>query len=135
MFLETIGFGNFCRFWLYYFFVSFVNVTSIKSCIKIILHGFQFFNCKILPNFLNLDGILCRYNNMQLLSYGAECNMENIFRVSHILQLISRAFSVVCFAANQHDNWLIPFFTLINTIPTGNIVFFKFITQTHFFTL
>ena len=29
---------------------------------------------------------------MQLLSHGAECNMENIFRVSHILQLITRAF-------------------------------------------
>ena len=28
---------------------------------------------------------------MQLLSHGAECNMANSFRVSHILQLISRA--------------------------------------------
>ena len=27
-----------------------------------------------------------------MLSYGAECNMGNIFRVSHIFQLISRAF-------------------------------------------
>ena len=27
-----------------------------------------------------------------LLSHGAECNMGNIFRVSRILQLISRAF-------------------------------------------
>ena len=28
---------------------------------------------------------------MQLLSHNAECNMGNIFRVSHILQLFSRA--------------------------------------------
>ena len=32
---------------------------------------------------------------MQLLSHGAECNMGNISRVSHILQLISRAFRQV----------------------------------------
>ena len=32
---------------------------------------------------------------MQLLSHGDECNMGNIFRVSHILQLLSLAFRQV----------------------------------------
>ena len=32
---------------------------------------------------------------MQLLSNGAECRMANIFRVSHIVQLISRAFEII----------------------------------------
>ena len=40
---------------------------------------------------------------------------------------------VVCFAANQAPNSHKPFFTLINTLLIGNIAFFKFITQTHFF--
>ena len=33
-------------------------------------------------------GELFTRNNKQLLSHGGECNMGNIFRVSHILQLI-----------------------------------------------
>ena len=32
---------------------------------------------------------------MLLLSHGAEWKMANIFRVSHILQLISRAFEII----------------------------------------
>ena len=42
---------------------------------------------------------------------------------------------VACFAANQHPNSLILFFTLINTLLIGNIEFFEFFTQTHFFIL
>ena len=34
--------------------------------------------------------------DMQFLSYGAECNMGNIFRVSHISQLI-HVYVCVCF--------------------------------------
>ena len=40
---------------------------------------------------------------------------------------------VVCFAANQELNLHTPFFTLINTLFIGNIAFFKFITQAHYF--
>ena len=36
--------------------------------------------------------IFLRANVMQLLLQVAKCNMENVFRVSHILQLISQAF-------------------------------------------
>ena len=40
---------------------------------------------------------------MQLLSHGAECNMGNISRVSHILQLISRAFRRVKQQQNKRN--------------------------------
>ena len=33
-----------------------------------------------------------RKDDMQLLSHGAECKMANVFRVSHILQVISQNF-------------------------------------------
>ena len=39
----------------------------------------------------DLQSFITDYNK-SLLSHSAECNMENIFRVSQILQLISRAF-------------------------------------------
>ena len=42
--------------------------------------------------FSPLADISLEFVVMQLLSHGAECNMGNIFRVSHILQLTSRAF-------------------------------------------
>ena len=49
-------------------------------------------------------------------------------------RLTSSTFTpVVCYGATQPLNSLIPFFTLTNTLLIGNIVFFKYITQTHFF--
>ena len=41
---------------------------------------------------LHLEISLSRSNELkyEMLSHGAECNMFNIFRVSHILQLFSR---------------------------------------------
>ena len=48
-----------------------------------------------------------------------------------MLNIFAKAL-VVCIRANQHDNSLTHFFTLINTLLIGNIAFFKFITQTLF---
>ena len=39
----------------------------------------------------NQTAFILHFNNKWLLSYDTEQNMENTFRVSHILQLISRA--------------------------------------------
>ena len=37
---------------------------------------------------INQIANILHFNDKYLLSYGGECNMGNIFRVSHILQLI-----------------------------------------------
>ena len=40
---------------------------------------------------------------MSLLSHGAECNMGNIFRVSHILQLISKLEIIAKYEKREKD--------------------------------
>ena len=50
-------------------------------------------------NHISLPG-----TDKQLLSHDAECNMANIFRVSHILQLISRAFRRVKQQQNMRNS-------------------------------
>ena len=63
--------------------VSIHHSTSIQSC-------FLKYN-RVLKSHPNIKGHI----KYVLLSHSVECNMRNIFRVSQILQLISRAFRQV----------------------------------------
>ena len=73
-------------------------VSIVKFCLefhKALYQGRCYLIFYICDMFYDIDDC-----NMQLLSHGAGCNMGNTFRVSHILQLISRAFRRV----EQHQN-------------------------------
>ena len=63
---------------------------------------------------------------MQLLSHGAECNMGNISRVSHILQLISRAFRQVKQQQNmRHEENICQYCTRKRVMTTLSSYLFK----------
>ena len=105
--------------------IHLLQVNSVDSYYNQLEGSFLLQKSKVHHRFQTLIQIITSHERNCLQVFVKKIFLANSLRME----------KVVCFAANQTDNSPTPFFTLINTLFINNIVFFKFITKTFFFTL